>query len=283
MRAQAYLETGRAAAKHVDAVVLSGGGSRGAYQAGVLLAFEEAGYAPGRFVGTSIGAFHGAAAAGGLPMADVVAMWRRVRTRDVLMPRLLAPTRTRRGPAGILDALDWDRIRHGIPLQVTAIDAEGRRPVVWDNASLDTLRLQASAALPPVFAAVEVDGVGYIDGGLWQNPPIAPALDAPLDRLVIVCHEPVTSHRERSARGLRALTLTLSDIVWHARAQETLSNLEARRALPRRHPLRVSVKEVHIVAPRRSLVPDILRFDPAEAAIALQAGHDDGRAWLGRP
>ena len=47
----------------VTAFVLSGGGSLGAVQAGMLLSLFEAGVTPDMIVGTSVGAFNGAWAA----------------------------------------------------------------------------------------------------------------------------------------------------------------------------------------------------------------------------
>lgn len=49
----------------------------------------------------------------------------------------------------------------------------------------------ASAALPGVFPARQVGGAYYCDGGLRFNTPIAPAVRAGADRLVII---PVTRH-----------------------------------------------------------------------------------------
>lgn len=270
-----------------DALVLSGGGARGAYQTGVLAALGEGGYRPDLVVGTSIGALNGAAFTGGADIADLVRLWSRLRTRDVLRPRL--PLRGRPGLYGadrlrdlMESTLDWDRVGTRGALAVTAVDVQRRRPVVWRSPGLRALHLLASTALPPALPPVEIDGRPHVDGGIWQNPPLAPALESPVERLVVVCHEPVESHAEDVRPSLRGHAAALSDVVWHARSQAALTALRHRMRLPRRDPERARVGTLGVIAPTRSLVPDILRFDPDEARTAIEEGRRDARAWLAR-
>ncbi len=69
--------------KPVRALVLSGGGGRGAYQCGVYKYMEEAGLIPDILVGTSIGAINAAAIASGKTARDLEAAWLSTRTRDI--------------------------------------------------------------------------------------------------------------------------------------------------------------------------------------------------------
>ena len=83
------------------ALVLSGGGGRGAYHIGAYRALVECGWcADGRgpdiLVGTSIGAINGAAIASGRTVAELHALWRAMHTEDVQVlsgevPALLRP------------------------------------------------------------------------------------------------------------------------------------------------------------------------------------------------
>jgi NTE family protein len=87
------------------ALVLAGGGARGAYEIGVLAALapalEERGQSPDIIVGTSIGALNGAffAARADEPFqavaAEAVQMWREIRWEDALRP-LVSPRELRR-------------------------------------------------------------------------------------------------------------------------------------------------------------------------------------------
>lgn len=83
------------------ALVLSGGGGRGAYHVGVYRALVDAGWVedgrgPDIIVGTSIGALNGAAIASGRTVAQLEALWRAMRTENVQtlspeVPTLLRP------------------------------------------------------------------------------------------------------------------------------------------------------------------------------------------------
>lgn len=54
------------------------------------------------------------------------------------------------------------------------------------HARLAPEHARASAAIPFVFPAVDIDGVPYADGGLRQNTPLSPALRLGSNRLVVV-------------------------------------------------------------------------------------------------
>lgn len=69
------------------AVVLSGGGARGAFEAGVVEAVDEAGLRPGIVSGTSAGALTGAAMACGWGPERITKLWTSLQTRDVMRPR----------------------------------------------------------------------------------------------------------------------------------------------------------------------------------------------------
>lgn len=87
--------------EHKTALVLSGGGGRGAYHIGVYRALVDAGWVedgrgPDIIVGTSIGALNGAAIASGRTVAQLEALWRAMRTENVQtlspeVPTLLRP------------------------------------------------------------------------------------------------------------------------------------------------------------------------------------------------
>ena len=71
--------------KRERALVLSGGGGRGAYHVGVLRYLEEQGWEPDIIVGTSIGAVNGAALASGHDATSLWELWRDLET-DYIQP-----------------------------------------------------------------------------------------------------------------------------------------------------------------------------------------------------
>jgi len=219
------------------ALVLSGGGARGAYEAGVLdVVLREIGQGrPGWFdfvCGTSVGAVNGAFVAAiaddpGDGMDALVAQWTGLELERVLGFGWREATGLRRLWAGgdraasLFDgrslavlvgrAIPWDRLRRNLAtgvlraLTVTAtrvvtgistvfVDAGPGVPLpVGLPRSASAVRAQvgpaqvlASAAIPLVFPAVEVDGELYLDGGLRLNTPISPAIGLGTERLFVV-------------------------------------------------------------------------------------------------
>ncbi len=77
------------------ALVLSGGGGRGAFHAGVYQYLSERGWQPDVVVGTSIGAVNGAAIVQGLSAAALTEIWRSLEERDIqgLPPGMRGPAR----------------------------------------------------------------------------------------------------------------------------------------------------------------------------------------------
>ena len=210
------------------AVVLSGGGARGAYEAGVLsYLFEE--FLPTRQVplpvsivcGTSVGAINSAYLAASLAhpregMRRLVELWENLEIDRVLgfgwrqaagLPRLLL---TGRG-SGFFDVtpmarlitreVPWKEIGtslrqgHLKALSITCTEISTGRTVLFMQTGPSTAlpshappraliradrigpqHVLASAALPILFPPVRVGQELYMDGGLRQNTPVAPAL-----------------------------------------------------------------------------------------------------------
>jgi len=169
------------------ALVLGGGGSLGALQVGMLQVLNTAGVKPDVVVGTSVGALNGAVIAergltGAVPHLEQV--WRSTRRHAVFPVRFAALRRiVGRNPvfdgSGIerlvrthLSATTFEALDH--PLVVVATDAATGESQSFAHGDL-VRAITASAAIPGVFAAVEIDGRPYLDGGVSQNLPVAAA------------------------------------------------------------------------------------------------------------
>ena len=105
--------------------------------------------------------------------------------------------------------VDFDRINSGaMRLSVGAVNVRTGNFEYFDSAKhkLDPRHIMASAALPPGFAPVEIDGEHYWDGGLVSNTPLQYVLDQPGQR-----HRRVVVQVDLfAARG--ALPATLADV-----------------------------------------------------------------------
>jgi NTE family protein len=78
----------------------------------------------------------------------------------------------------ILDeSIDFERLsRSPIKLFVTATNVHTGRGRIFRNAELTSDVLLASACLPTMFQAIEIDGEPYWDGGFAGNPTITPLI-----------------------------------------------------------------------------------------------------------
>ena len=183
-------------------LVLSGGGSYGAAQAGMLKAVVESGFVPDHIVGVSAGALNGAAIAQDFSPAaaeNLCQAWSNATHRSVFPSRTitqllhvvtnqqsLQPSHGVRrliesfGP--VADLVDLSK--SAIPLHVGAVELSSGY-LRWFSTGPCMDVLTASCALPGVFLPVDVEGVTYIDGGVISNVPWRKALS--FDPVQIVC------------------------------------------------------------------------------------------------
>jgi len=77
----------------------------------------------------------------------------------------------------LTESIDFDRLaRSPIKLFVTATSVRTGRGRIFRNAEITADVLLASACLPTMFRAVEIDGEPYWDGGYAGNPTITPLI-----------------------------------------------------------------------------------------------------------
>lgn len=242
------------------AFVLSGGGSLGAVQVGMLQALAAHGIEPDLLVGTSVGAMnaawvaaHGTSAASLDGLADV---WTGLRRRDVFpldagvalrallgwSPALTSAERLNQlvtRHAGI-DALEEAKI----PVHLVTADLLSGQNVTLSDGPLATGVL-ASAAIPGVFPPVAHDGRYLIDGGVARRTGVAEAVDLGATVIYVLpagtpCALPAPPS---SAIGtaLHALTLLIQQRV--AREVAEFATAATVKVLPPLCPLRVSAAD----------------------------------------
>lgn len=193
------------------ALVLSGGGGRGAYHVGVLRFLEEHEWFPDIVVGTSIGAVNGAAIASGHNAHSLWALWRRLETKHVQKANLnplngnfLLNTSPLRDTLEKSGWVNFDRINSAaaaVHLRVTATEVHSGHLYVFGNSEdiypsrtrLEPLTLDhiiASCSIPIVYPATELHGNLYWDGATVANTPMGPAIDAGAEEIIVVIMTP---------------------------------------------------------------------------------------------
>ncbi|WP_421119644.1 patatin-like phospholipase family protein [Aquihabitans daechungensis] len=183
------------------AFVLSGGGSLGAVQVGMLQALSDHRIEPDLVIGTSVGALNAAYVAGhgtgSGSLADLATIWTGLRRRDVFPFRPLrmgaaalgrAPSLCHDGPLRdlIRKHVPFARLEDSqIPVQVIATDVRsGSEVVLTTGDAVDAI--MASAAIPAVFPAVHIDGRDLVDGGVADNASISQAVACGAEHIYVL-------------------------------------------------------------------------------------------------
>jgi NTE family protein len=123
--------------------------------------------------------------------------------------------------------VDFERVRANKELKVfiSATDVESGRAKIFQTSELTADHLMASACLPAMFQAVEIDGVPYWDGGYMGNPPLWPLFDhSASDDVIIVQINPF--RRVGAPRKAGDINDRLTEIVFNASLMRELRTVD---------------------------------------------------------
>ena len=232
------------------ALALQGGGAHGAYTWGVLDRLLEAGVPIEGISGTSAGAMNAVALAEGWTTggaegarAALDRFWTAVGDSVPFHLELLqslspsgdgslpSPMNMMLGLARVFSPyqlnpfelnplrdvvraqFDFERIRSACPLKlfIAATAVRTGKVRLFRTAELDEAAVLASACLPTLHHAVEIDGEHYWDGGFTANPAIYPLLyecDTP-DLLMVLLNPLQHEQAPRSAEDIAARSMEL--------------------------------------------------------------------------
>jgi NTE family protein len=205
---QTASDAGQEARRPKLALVLSGGGARGAAEIGALKVLEELHVVPDLIVGTSIGSIVGGLYATGWTPDEIEELLKTMDWNKLFSDRVDRRERTFRRkqddvivliqgkvnfdgfkpylPPGILGGQSMELFMKSleirstgetdfdafpIPYRAVATNLNTGEPLVFARGSLATA-MRASMAIPGLFAPVEHDGVNLSDGGAVANLPI---------------------------------------------------------------------------------------------------------------
>ncbi len=190
--------------KHL-ALVLGGGGARGALQVGAMRALCEQGYQPDLVIGTSAGAINAAYVAlhgfNGEGLDALAGAWHRAGETELLPANYIRQTlraMLRASPAGPAARLRDFFVANGMVPELTfgnmkqprlvivSSDLNTGQPVLHGLIKEDSVleALLASTALPPWVMPRKAHGHELMDGAVVSSLPIEPALQAGATEIV---------------------------------------------------------------------------------------------------
>jgi NTE family protein len=99
-------------------------------------------------------------------------------------------------------------------VHVSATNVHTGKPKVFSDGEITADAVMASACLPLLFQAVEIDGIPYWDGGFGGNPVLYPFFKSRSDDIVLVQINPV--ERKETPRTARQILNRMNEITFNA-------------------------------------------------------------------
>ncbi|KAA0086364.1 patatin-like phospholipase family protein [Trinickia soli] len=148
------------------------------------------------------------------------------------------------------DLVDFDYLNTGaVRLTVGAVHVANARMRYFTNrdVALSVDHVMASAAIPPGFPSVQLDGESYWDGGIYSNTPLEAVLDDRPRRSSVIFAVQLWPALGREPKSILEAMVRQRDIQYSSRAQ---SHLERQRQI---HRLR------HVIRELEQYIPEAMR------------------------
>lgn len=271
------------------ALVLSGGGARGAFQVGVWKYLLEKGWDPDLICGTSVGAVNAVAIGSDMPLEKLMHIWKTLNHRKAYRLRLLrflgaalsgrafrplldtAPLRST-----ITNALDLAALRRSRrDIIITAVNILTSRIKLFNQDVITVDHVMASGAMPILFPWQTIDGQPYWDGGVMANTPLFPALEQGADEIIVVLLSPVGHIGQAVPNSVREAAELLFEHFLLGSCQATGHEHGPAFTGDRR-------PRIFTVAPSRMLgFRSLLNFSVKQSLRLLDEGYRNAQAQLG--
>jgi len=160
------------------ALVLSGGGARGAIHLGVLQALDVYKIKVEAISGCSMGAIIGSLYCAGIPPLEMKTLMKSKKFASIFhiswnKRGLLTMTRLKKTLNEFIPINDFESLK--IPFYCCVSNLDTGKYEIMNTGDLKK-SVAASATIPILFEPVEINGQHYIDGGLFNNLPVQPLL-----------------------------------------------------------------------------------------------------------
>lgn len=276
------------------ALVLPGGGGRGAYQVGVIKALKEYGLTFDMVFGTSIGALNAT-----LFCQDSIRrleeLWTSMRPKDIFrLPSAPQIGGMILGSAlGLLDTSPLEELlRREIDLQKLKASTTKLGFVTTDLCSLETKLitmdtimstnelidgLMATSAVPLAFPPRHLHGKGlWVDGGLVRNTPLQAALNEGATEIFMVLLHPETI--DACPTNLFQVLVRCLDILLDASARKEIESAKLYNRLIESGAPEAEGRHlvtIHVIQPRKPVNTTLLEIDPERSRFLVKLGYQD--------
>lgn len=168
------------------ALVLGGGGAKGAATVGALKYVEKSGVPIDMIVGTSIGSIVGGLYSMGYRSDQLDSLFRTQQWINMFAGSLMGDSIVRvfrDNLGGEYTQVDFDSLP--IPFRCVAVDINKMQEVVLNQGDL-AQAMRASMAIPIVFKPVKLNGMQLVDGGMLNNLPVDVAREMGADYVIAI-------------------------------------------------------------------------------------------------
>lgn len=194
----------------------------------------------------------------------------------------------------LAESIDFEALRNSSPIEllIAATEVATGRARIFRRHELTVDSVLASACLPTLHHAVEIDGVSYWDGGFSANPDIKTlAMESPVEDTLIVQLSSLV--RPEVPTGMREISLHVNRLTFDAPLIREIELIEtARECLqgriggPRGRYAKLATHRFHLIEAGRytgSLSPDsTMKPDWSLLSYLFSAGRDEADKWLSR-
>lgn len=273
------------------ALILSGGGARGAFQVGVWKFLREINWHPDLICGTSIGAINAAAIGSGMSVERLAALWRTHNRSEIYRLKTLHFLRSSlRGKPlkSVLDTaplramltrhLNLEALRRSpIEIIISAVHLATGRLHLYDQSVIEIDHLMASSAMPILFPWQPIGGELYWDGGVMANSPLFIALEKKVEEIIVVLLSPVGHRPLPPPASLREGLERVFEHFLIGSYQTAMPIFNGQEGTGTRTEPRISV-----VAPTHMLgFASLLNFSTRQVNRLINAGYHSARRQLG--
>ena len=273
------------------ALILSGGGARGAFQVGVWKYLREINWTPDLICGTSIGAINAAAIGSGMSVERLADLWRTHNRSEIYRlkagPFLRSALRGGKPLKSLLDGaplrailtrhLNIEALRRSpMEIIISAVHLATGRLHLYNQAVIEIDHLMASSAMPILFPWQAIRGELHWDGGVMANSPLFIALERKVEEIIVVLLSPVGHRPLPPPATLReGLELVFEHFLIgsYQTAMPVFNGIEGAEFSPQ--------PRISVVAPSQMLgFASLLNFSARQANRLINAGYHNARRQL---